>query len=117
MSTEISLYGITREVLPGHGMPTPLIGAEISEVGLSNMRHDLDHFAEKFPEVLYKHKEGPQPGLDQYLVADPDTFVEHVEDNPDWWDSPGFGWSAAIEALKQDLAEGHQLVWWFIARS
>lgn len=101
MGTYISLYGIAREVLPGNARTTPFIKARLEELGFSNLRTDLEIFANDNNDVITCYKETGSPGLDQYLLVDPQTFVDHVRANPNYWDSRGYGFNAASRCSRE----------------
>ncbi len=122
MSTEVKLIGIGNITLPD--VPTPCgdmsatargVVSQLTDLGISGLHADLKSYAEDEPDVLVDLKEETEPGVRQYLLVDPDTFLTHVQENPHYWDSVCYGWPEALAALHQDIEEGHLITWWFIA--
>jgi hypothetical protein len=112
MSTSIRLIGI-KNLRIDASVPTPGITFEQGWLGFSNLKHSIRIYADKNPDVLLFTLDIIE-GVRQYLVADPDTFLTDVRENPHYWNSVGLGWQAAMDALQKDLEEGHLLIWWLI---
>lgn len=112
MSTSIRLVGINNLRIRNCAS-MPGIVYEQGELGLDDLAHSIQIYAEEKPDVLLIPLDSVK-GTRQYLIADPDTFLTDIRENPHYWDSVGVGWKSAVEGLQKGLYAEYLSTWWLI---